>query len=106
VFVLIGGRLLVYTDYNEVAGEVAAAPSQVELPADLPFPVESVRFESENDIRLEGATPRPKTGQRSSCCTVTAATGWGRSVTPRCWRKLAGALLYDERTSGECGGAW
>lgn len=103
---LIGGSLLLYIDYNEVAGEVAPAPSHVEVPSDLPFPVESVTFESESGIRLAGWYTPSRNG-----AVIILLHGYGdnRLGTVVYARMLAqagyGALLYDERASGESGGA-
>ncbi len=106
VFVLIGGGLLVYIDYNEVAGEVAATPSQVELPADLSFPVESVTFESENGIRLAGWYTPPKNGAVIILLHGYGGNRLGSVVYAQMLTKAGyGALLYDERASGQSGGA-
>jgi uncharacterized protein len=106
VFVLIGGSLLVYIDYKEVAAEVAAVPSQVEVPADLPFPVERVIFESENGIHMAGWYTPPQNG---AVIILLHGYGGNRLHMVGYAEILAqagyGALLYDERASGESGGA-
>jgi pimeloyl-ACP methyl ester carboxylesterase len=105
-FLLIGGSLLVFIDYNEVAGEIAAAPSQVKKPADLPFPVESVTFESEKGLRLAGWYTPPKNG-----AVIILLHGYGGNrlhmigYAQTLTQAGYGALLYDERASGESGGS-
>jgi dienelactone hydrolase len=105
-FLLIGGSLLVYIDYNEVTAEVAAAPSQVQVPADLSFSVESVTFESEHGIWLAGWYIPPKNN-----AVVILLHGYGGNrLHMLSYAKMLvqvgfGALLYDERASGESGGA-
>jgi uncharacterized protein len=106
VFVLIGGSLLVYIDYNEVAGEVIATPSQVEMPAGLAFAMENVIFESENGIRLAGWYTPPKNGAVIILLHGYGGNRLGSVVYAQMLVQAGyGALLYDERASGESGGA-
>jgi len=106
VFLLIGGSLLVYIDYNEIRGEVAPTPSRAVPPDDLAFPIESVTFESENGIRLAGWYTPPRNG-----AVIILLHGYGSNrLSALVYAKSLvqagyGALLYDERASGESGGA-
>ncbi len=105
VFLLIGGSLLIYITYNETIAETTPTPSRVELPVDLPFPVESITFESEDGIRLAGWYTPPHNG-----AVIILLHGYGGNrlgsvgYAEMLTRAGYGALLYDERASGESGG--
>jgi len=106
VFLIIAGSLLIYITYNETTAEITPTPSQVELPDDLPFPVESVAFESEDGTRLAGWYTPPHNGAviillHGYGGNRLGSVGYAEILTKAGY----GALLYDERASGESGGA-
>ncbi|MBN1147205.1 MAG: hypothetical protein JXA78_08115 [Anaerolineales bacterium] len=51
---VIGGGVMFYEVYRGVSREIAPAPSQVEIPADLSFQVEEISFEGGEGLRLAG----------------------------------------------------
>lgn len=53
-FVCLGLSVLVYIDYQQVSADIAPAPSIVEIPPDLPFAVEEVRFAAPDGAVLAG----------------------------------------------------
>ncbi|GAB4422048.1 MAG: alpha/beta hydrolase [Anaerolineales bacterium] len=85
--------------------ETAPAPSQVQIPAELPFEVEEVSFQSEDGLRISGWYVPPENG-----ALIILLHGYGGNRTAMIWhaRQLTeagyGVLMYDERASGESEG--
>ncbi|CAG0928297.1 hypothetical protein TFLX_00825 [Thermoflexales bacterium] len=104
-FVLIGGAVMVSEDHRVVEADLAPAPSQVEIPDDLAFPVEEVTFKGGDDLILAGWFTPPQNG-----ATIILLHGYGGNRTAMIWHAQAlvkagyGVLLYDERASGESAG--
>ncbi|HSD85197.1 MAG TPA: alpha/beta fold hydrolase, partial [Anaerolineae bacterium] len=104
-FILIGGAVMYYLADQTVRSDLAPAPSQVEIPNGLAFPVEEVTFKGGDDLTLAGWFAPPQNG-----ATIILLHGYGGNRTAMIWhaRKLVeagyGVLLYDERASGESEG--
>lgn len=105
VSLLLIGILLVYIDYQTVLSDLAPTPSQVEIPADLPFKVQEVTFTGGDQLTLAGWYLPPQNG-----VTLILLHGYGGNRLGMLWHAkiLAeagyGLLLYDERASGESAG--
>jgi dienelactone hydrolase len=106
-FLLVSLAIMVYRNWISLQAETAPAPSQVEIPADLPFEVEEVTFLSEDGLRLAGWYVPPQNG-----ALVILLHGYGGNRTAMRWHaeRLVeagyGVLMYDERASGESEGAY
>jgi len=104
---LIGAALMLVLDYQQTIKETTPAPSQVEIPEDLPFEVEEVSFLSSDGLRMAGWFMPPQNG-----ATVILLHGYGGNRLGMRWHaeQLAaagyGVLMYDERASGESEGAY
>jgi pimeloyl-ACP methyl ester carboxylesterase len=105
--VLIGATLMLVMNYQFTIEETAPAPSQVEIPDDLPFEVEEVTFLSTDGLRIAGWFVPPENG-----VTVILLHGYGGNRLGMRWHaeRLVeagyGVLLYDERASGESEGEY
>ena len=106
-FLLVSLAIMVYRNWISLQAETAPAPSQVEVPVDLPFEVEEVTFLSEDGLRLAGWYVSPQNG-----ALVILLHGYGGNRTAMRWHaeRLVeagyGVLMYDERASGESEGAY
>ena len=106
-FLLVSLAIMVYRNWIILRAETAPAPSQVEIPADLPFDVEEVGFLSEDGLRIAGWYVPPENG-----ALVILLHGYGGNRTAMLWHaeqlKKAGygVLMYDERASGESEGMY
>ncbi|MBN2387065.1 MAG: alpha/beta fold hydrolase [Anaerolineales bacterium] len=95
----------VFVSYQGAMQDMEPAPSQVEAPADLPFTLEEVTFQGEEDLTLAGWYVPPQNG-----ATVILLHGYGGNRTQMLWQAEVlvnagyGVLLYDERASGESEG--
>ncbi len=104
-FVMIGGAVMIYEDYQYVESDLAPTPSQVEIPANLLFKVEEVTFKGGDDLTLAGWFTPPQNG-----ATIILLHGYGGNRTAMIWHAQTlvkagyGVLLYDERASGESAG--
>jgi pimeloyl-ACP methyl ester carboxylesterase len=104
---LISAVLMLVLNYQATIDEIAPAPSRVEIPADLPFSVEEVTFESTDGLRIAGWFVPPENG-----VTVILLHGYGGNRLGMRWHaeKLVeagyGVLMYDERASGESEGEY
>jgi uncharacterized protein len=104
-FVIIGGAVMVYEDYQYVEADLAPAPSQVEIPDDLSFKTEGVTFKGGDDLTLAGWFTPPQNG-----ATIILLHGYGGNRTAMIWHAQTlvkagyGVLMYDERASGESAG--
>ncbi len=102
---LLAGGLLVYVDYNALHSDLIPTPSQVDIPPDLPFQVEKVRFTGGDSLKLAGWYVTPANG-----VTIILLHGYGGNRLGMLWhaRELVkagyGVLMYDERASGESEG--
>jgi pimeloyl-ACP methyl ester carboxylesterase len=105
VILLLAGGLIVYVDQLTMASDLAPAPSEVEIPPDLPFQVEEVRFAGGDGLKLAGWYTPPANG-----VTIILLHGYGTNRLGMRWHaeKLVeagyGVLMYDERASGESDG--
>jgi fermentation-respiration switch protein FrsA (DUF1100 family) len=103
---LIGGGVMFWKDWSAVSGNTAPAPSIVAVPADLPFPVQEASFEGAGGIRLAGWYVPPRNG-----VVIILLHGYGGNRLDMRWHAEQlvaagyGVLMYDERASGESGGA-
>ncbi len=85
--------------------ETMPAPSEVNIPADLPFKVQEVTFEGGDNLRMAGWQVPSQNG-----ATIILLHGYGGNRTQMLWhaRQLVragyGVLMYDERASGESEG--
>jgi pimeloyl-ACP methyl ester carboxylesterase len=104
-FVVIGGSVLVYEDYQATVEDLAPAPSQVEIPEDLPFEVQEVTFAGGDGLTMAGWFVPPQNG-----ATIILLHGYGGNRTAMIWHAQVlvkagyGVLMYDERASGESEG--
>lgn len=102
---VVWGGVLLYVDYITVRDEVVPAPSQVEIPDDLPFDVEEVVFEGGDGLKMHGWFVPSHNG-----VTIIMLHGYGSNRTMMLWHveQLVdagyGVLMYDERASGESEG--
>jgi pimeloyl-ACP methyl ester carboxylesterase len=89
----------------EVSRDLTPTPSRVEIPADLPFKVDQVRFASEDGLQMAGWFIPSK-----NRATIILLHGSGGDRTGMIWHAKQliqagyGVLMYDERASGESGG--
>ena len=105
VFVLMAVTVTVFIDYQTVLEETRPAPSQVEIPADLPFDVEEITFIGGDDLQMAGWYVPPKNG-----AVIILLHGYGGNRLGMRWHAEQliaagyGVLLYDERASGKSQG--
>jgi fermentation-respiration switch protein FrsA (DUF1100 family) len=105
IFVLLA--VLVYLNFAGFEAESAPAPSQVDVPADLPFKVEEITFLSEDGLRMAGWFVPSQNG-----ATIILLHPYGGNRLSMRWHaeQLVGAgygvLMYDERASGESEGTY
>lgn len=106
-FLAVALVVIIERNFYSLITETAPAPSQVEIPADLPFGVEEVTFLSEDSLQMAGWYVPPQNG-----VTVILLHGYGVNRLAMRWhaeRLFAagyGLLMYDERASGESEGAY
>ncbi len=104
-FVVIGGSVLVYEDYQATVMDLAPAPSRVEIPKDLPFEVQEVTFAGGDGLTMAGWFVPPQNG-----ATIILLHSYGGNRATMLWHARVlvkagyGVLMYDERASGESGG--
>jgi pimeloyl-ACP methyl ester carboxylesterase len=104
-FLLIGGVLIIFVDYQTLKSDLAPAFRSVDLPPGLPFAVEEVSFPG-GGVRLAGWYVPPENG-----ATIILLHGYGGTRASMLWHAKVlveagyGVLLYDERASGESGGS-
>ncbi|MCB8966415.1 MAG: alpha/beta fold hydrolase [Ardenticatenaceae bacterium] len=104
-FTFIGLGVMVYIDYQAVIHDTSPTPSQVEIPADLPFPVKDAYFSGEEGPILSGWYVPSQNG-----AAVILLHGYGSNRLSMRWHAEQlyaagyGILMYDERASGESGG--
>lgn len=104
-FVLIAGAVMAAESHRAVAAYIAPTPSAVEVPADLPFAVEDVRFEGGDGLRLAAWYVPSENG-----AAVILLHGYGANRLMMRWhaeRLVAagyGVLMVDGRASGESEG--
>jgi dienelactone hydrolase len=88
-----------------VITDTMPAPSEVSVPAGLPFEVKEVAFEGGDDLRMAGWKVPSQNG-----ATIILLHGYGGNRTQMLWhaKRLVeagyGVLMYDERASGESEG--
>jgi pimeloyl-ACP methyl ester carboxylesterase len=105
--VLISVTLMLVLNYQSTIEETTPAPSQVEIPDDLPFEVEEVSFLCPDGLRIAGWFVPPENG-----VTVILLHGYGSNRLGMRWHaeRLVeagyGVLMYDERASGESEGEY
>jgi fermentation-respiration switch protein FrsA (DUF1100 family) len=106
-FVFVAVAIMFYRNWVSLQRETAPAPSQVEIPADLPFDVEEVTFLSEDGLKISGWYAPTENG-----ALIILLHGYGGNRRAMLWhaKQLTGAgygvLLYDERASGESEGEY
>ena len=106
-FLAISLVVMIERNLLSVYTETAPAPSQVEIPADLPFEVQEVTFLSEDGLRMAGWYVPPENG-----ALVILLHGYGGNRTAMNWHAEQltkagyGVLMYDERASGESEGIY
>lgn len=98
--------VLIERNIYSVITETMPAPSEVTIPADLPFEVQEVTFEGGDGLKMAGWQVPSQNG-----ATIILLHGYGGNRTAMLWHaeRLVeagyGVLLYDERASGESEGA-
>ncbi|HET9910834.1 MAG TPA: alpha/beta fold hydrolase [Anaerolineales bacterium] len=104
-FLAIAFFVMVERNIYSVITETMRAPSEVNIPPDLPFEVEEVTFEGGDDLMMSGWKVPSQNG-----ATVILLHGYGGNRTMMLWhaKQFAdagyGVLMYDERASGESEG--
>jgi pimeloyl-ACP methyl ester carboxylesterase len=105
--VLVVVALMFFTSYQSTISDSTPAPSEVEIPEDLPFDVEEVTFMSEDGLRMAGWFVPPKNG-----ATLILLHGYSANRLQMRWHAEVltaagyGILMYDERASGESEGEY
>ena len=105
--ILVTSSILLIGAYHDAVSETVPAPSQVEIPADLPFAVEEVAFVSADGLKLTGWFVPPENG-----ATIILLHGYGSNRLAMRWHAEQlveanyGVLMYDERASGESEGEY
>ena len=106
-FLAISLVVMIERNLLSVITESAPAPSQVDIPADLPFSVEEVTFLSQDGLRIAGWYVPPENG-----ALVILLHGYGGNRMAMLWHAEQltqagyGVLMYDERASGESEGTY
>jgi uncharacterized protein len=106
-FLAIALGVIIESNMYSVLTESIPTPSEVEIPPDLPFEVEEVRFEGGDSLTMAGWSVPSQNG-----ATVILLHGYGGNRTAMLWhaKQLAdagyGVLMYDERASGESEGTY
>jgi alpha/beta superfamily hydrolase len=106
-FLAISLGVIFESNVYSVIAESMPAPSEVEIPPDLPFEVEEVRFEGGDGLMMAGWKVPSQNG-----ATVILLHGYGGNRTAMIWhaKQLVdagyGVLMYDERASGESEGTY
>ncbi|MGD8403983.1 MAG: alpha/beta hydrolase [Anaerolineales bacterium] len=106
-FLAIALVVMIERNILSVITETAPAPSQVEIPPNLPFDVEEITFLSEDGLRMGGWYAPPENG-----ALVILLHGYGSNRTAMIWHAEQmtkagyGVLMYDERASGESEGEY
>jgi fermentation-respiration switch protein FrsA (DUF1100 family) len=104
-FLAVALFVMIERNVYYVITETMPAPSEVNLPFDLPFEVEEVRFEGSDGLTMAGWHVPSQNGT-----TIILLHGYGGNRTAMLWhaRQLVntgyGVLMYDERASGESEG--
>ncbi len=97
--------VMIERDIYSVITETMPTPSEVSIPADLPFKVQEVTFEGGDHLKMTGWKVPSQNG-----VTIILLHGYGGNRTGMLWhaRRLVeagyGVLMYDERASGESEG--
>ncbi|HMB23420.1 MAG TPA: alpha/beta fold hydrolase, partial [Anaerolineales bacterium] len=105
-FLAIALFVMIERNIYSVITETMPAPSEVTVPADLPFDVQEVTFEGGDSLKMAGWKVPSQNG-----ATIILLHGYGGNRTAMLWHagKLVkagyGVLMYDERASGESEGA-
>lgn len=106
-FLAISLVVMIERNIFSVITESVPTPSQVDIPAGLPFNVEEVTFRSEDGLRIAGWYVPPENG-----ALVILLHGYGGNRKAMIWhaeqliRAGYGVLMYDERASGESEGTY
>ena len=106
-FLAVALVVMIERNIYSVITESAPAPSQVEIPPDLPFEVEEIKFLSEDGLRMAGWYVPPENG-----ALVILLHGYSGNRTAMIWHAEQltkagyGVLMYDERASGESEGEY
>ena len=104
-FILVGGVVMVYVDYQTVTTEIAPAHHPVVRPADMTLPVEDVHFTGGDGLTMASWYLPPQNG-----ATIILLHGYGGDRAGMLWHVQTlyeagfGVLAYDERASGESEG--
>ncbi|MEN8173498.1 MAG: alpha/beta fold hydrolase [Chloroflexota bacterium] len=107
VLVLMAGAVMVYIDYQTTLEETRPAPSQVEIPPNLPFEVQEVIFMGGDDLQMAGWYVPSQNG-----AVMVLLHGFGGNRLAMRWHAEQftaagyGVLMYDERASGESEGEY
>jgi pimeloyl-ACP methyl ester carboxylesterase len=104
-FLAVSLGVLVERNIYSAITETMPAPSEVNIPQNLPFKVDEVKFEGGDNLMMAGWRVPSQNG-----VTVILLHGYGGNRTAMLWhaKQLVGAgygvLMYDERASGESEG--
>lgn len=104
-FLAIALFVMIERNIYSVITETMPAPSEVNIPPDLPFEVEEVTFETSDGLTMAGWKVPSQNG-----ATIILLHGYGGNRTAMLWhaeqlvRAGYGVVLFDERASGESEG--
>jgi fermentation-respiration switch protein FrsA (DUF1100 family) len=104
-FVFVVLCTTVFVSYQGAMNDMLPAPSEVEVPPDLPFAVEEISFPGGDGLTMRGWYVPPQNG-----ATVILLHGYGGNRASMIWHATVltdagyGVLMYDERASGESEG--
>lgn len=104
-FLAIAFVVMIERNIYSYITETAPAPSQVDIPPDLPFEVKEVKFAGGDDLMMAGWHVPSENG-----VTIILLHGYGGNRGAMLWHAQQlvdagyGVLLYDERASGESEG--
>lgn len=104
-FLAIAFFVMLERNVYSVITETRPAPSEVNLPMDVPFELQEVTFEGSDGLKMSGWNVPSQNG-----VTIILLHGYGANRTAMLWhaKRLVeagyGVLLYDERASGESEG--
>jgi len=104
-FLAVALGVMIERNIYALITETMPAPSEVNIPPDLPFDVEEVKFEGGNGLMMAGWKIPSQNG-----VTIILLHGYGGNRTSMLWHAEQlvhagyGVLMYDERASGESEG--
>jgi dienelactone hydrolase len=104
-FLAIAFVVMIERNIYSFLTETAPAPSEVDIPPDLPFEVNEVKFEGGDGLMMAGWQVPSENG-----ATIILLHGYGGNRTAMLWHAKHlvnagyGVMMYDERASGQSEG--